>query len=66
MATKEHLILSAQIKDVHKNLRKSAKRFGPTKAWNEHINNKDQLDSYSNGKFISLLQLTLGLRLWIY
>lgn len=47
MATKEHLILSAQIKDVHKNLRKNAKRFGPTNAWNEHINNKDQLHSYS-------------------
>lgn len=47
MATKEHLILSAQIKDVHKNLRRNAKRFGPTKAWNEHINNKDQLHSYS-------------------
>lgn len=47
MATKEHLILSEQIKRVHKNLRKNAKKFGPTDAWKKHINNKDQLDAYS-------------------
>lgn len=47
MATKEHLILSTCIKRVHKNLRKRSKKFGATDAWKEHINNKDQLDSYS-------------------
>lgn len=47
MATKEHLTLSAQIKEVHKNLRKRTKQFGPTNAWNDHINNKEQLQSYS-------------------
>ncbi|KAG4066982.1 hypothetical protein HA402_007730 [Bradysia odoriphaga] len=47
MATKEHLILSAEIKRVHKDLRKRTKKYGSTNAWKEHINNKNQLDSYS-------------------
>lgn len=47
MATKEHLILSEQIKKVHKDLRKNAKKFGSTDAWRKHINNRGQLDSYS-------------------
>lgn len=47
MATKEHLMLSAQIKRVHKNLRKKTKKFGAINAWKEHVNNKNQLDSYS-------------------
>lgn len=47
MATKEHLLLSSQIKRVHKNLRKRTKKFGPDDAWTEHVNNKDRLDSYS-------------------
>jgi len=47
MATKEHLILSGQIKEVHKNLRRKCKKIGPINAWNEHLNDKDQLDSYS-------------------
>lgn len=47
MASKEHLRLSAQIKRVHKNLRKKSKKIGPTEAWREHVNNTDQLDSYS-------------------
>lgn len=46
MASEEHLKLSAQIKSVHKSLRKRAKKCGPTDAWREHINNKDQLFSY--------------------
>lgn len=47
MATKEHLMLSERIKRVHKNLRKNTKKFGPTDAWREHVNNKDELDLYS-------------------
>ncbi|KAJ6644574.1 S-adenosylmethionine sensor upstream of mTORC1, partial [Pseudolycoriella hygida] len=39
-----HLILSTQIKKVHRNLRKKTKKFGSTNAWNEHLNNKDQLE----------------------
>ncbi len=47
MATKEHLILSDQIKRVHKNLRKRTKKFGAETAWMEHIKNQNQLNSYS-------------------
>lgn len=47
MATEDHLILSTQIKNIHKNLRAKTRKYGAEKAWTEHLGSKSKLDKYA-------------------
>lgn len=47
MATEEHLKLSHEIKNVHKQLRDKTKKMGAQHAWLEHLKSKSKLKSYA-------------------
>lgn len=47
MATEDHLNLSYQIKNVHRNLRAKTRKYGAEKAWCEHLKSKSKLDKYA-------------------
>lgn len=47
MASPEHIELSNFIKNVHINLRNSAKKVGFNKAWQEHMKNNEILEEYA-------------------
>lgn len=48
MASEEHKRLAKIIKDVHEELRKSARKIGASSAWQQHLQNNETLEMYSH------------------
>ncbi|CAD7076928.1 unnamed protein product [Hermetia illucens] len=47
MASEEHKRLANIIKECHEELRKTARKIGPEKAWAQHVENLTQLQTYA-------------------
>lgn len=47
MASEEHLKISSEIKELHKNLRIKCKELGAEEAWKQHLKDRDSLQKYA-------------------